>query len=333
MILHPAVVTLLLVSFLMVVMSLSGAFFGIRIIRRWDLKSGSEEQLALERWTYLISTILSYLFVFEIGSLLLYIYTADSLHNLFVGAMCAAGALAVDPYGYPAFLLKILNVILAGLWLIVNYTDNRAYDYPLIRKKYAMLLILAPLIAAEAVAQLLYFTQMRAEVITSCCGSLFSPEGGGVSADIAAVPAKTAMGGFFLSLALTLLSGVIYRLRGKLGVLFSFASGLFFLVACVSFISFISLYFYELPTHHCPFCVLQREYGYIGYLLYATLLTGVVSGLGVCALIPFTGIVSLAGILPLIQKRLTVVCLVAYLFFTGIAIYRIVSTDFTLGLR
>ena len=332
MILHPAIVALVIVSFLMTAMSLSGAFFGIRIIRRWDLASGSEEQLALERRTYLISTILSYVFLFEIGSLFLFIYTADSLHSLFVGAMCAAGALYVDPYGYPTFLLKILNVILAGLWLIVNAVDNQAYDYPLIRKKYALLLILAPLILAESVVQTLYFTQMKADVITSCCGSLFSSEGSGVSSDIAAVPAKAAMGAFYLVFALTLLSGAVYWKRGKWGGLFSFMSGLFFLVACVSFISFISLYFYELPTHHCPFCVLQREYGYIGYLLYATLLAGVVSGLGVGVLMPFSGIGSLADTLPLIQKRLTLLCLAAYLIFGGIVIYRMVSTDFTLGL-
>ena len=103
-------------------------------------------------------------------------------------------------------------------------------------------------------------------------------------------------------------------------------------MSCISFISFISLYFYELPTHHCPFCVLQREYGYIGYLLYATLLTGVVSGLGVGALMPFRRIGSLFDILPQIQKTLTLVCLVSYLLFAGISVYRMVSTDFTLGL-
>jgi hypothetical protein len=332
MILHPAIVALVLVSLLVTGMILYSTFFGIRIVRRWDLQSGSEEQLALERRTYLISTILSYVFLFQIGSLFLYIYTADSLHNLFVGAMCAAGSLNVDPYGYPAFLLKMLNVILAGLWLIVNYTDNRAYDYPLIRKKYAMLLILAPLILAESVVQILYFMQLKADVITSCCGSLFSSEGGGVSSDIAAVPAGVAMAGFYLCFALTFSLGIVYWLKGKLGGLFSFASGLFFLVSCLSFISFISLYFYELPTHHCPFCVLQREYGYVGYLLYATLLTGAVSGLGVGVLMPLTGISSLSGSLPRIRKRLTLICLVAYFLFTGISIYRMVSTDFTLGL-
>lgn len=332
MILHPAIAALVLVSFLVTGMILYSSFFGIRIVRRWDLQSGSEEQLALERRTYLISTILSYVFLFQIGSLFLYIYTADSLHNLFVGAMCAAGSLNVNPHGYPAFLLKILNVILAGLWLIINDVDNQAFDYPLIRKKYAMLLVLAPLIVAESVVQILYFMQLKANVITSCCGSLFSSEGGGASSDIAAAPAWVAMAGFYLCFALTFSLGVIYWLKGKLGGLFSFASGLFFLVSCISFISFISLYFYELPTHHCPFCVLQREYGYVGYLLYATLLTGVVSGLGVGVLMPLTGISSLSGSLPRIRKRLTLFCLVAYFLFTGISIYRMASTDFTLGL-
>ena len=332
MILHPAIIALIGVSAVVSAMSLSGAFFGIRIIRRWDLASGSEEQLLLERRTYLISTILTYVFVFEIGSLFLFIYTADSLHTLFVGAMCAAGSLYVNPYGYPAFLLKILNVILAGLWLIVNHVDNRAYDYPLIRKKYGFLALLTPLILSEAVVQTLYFTQMKADVITSCCGSLFSSGGTGVSADIAALPAKPMMAVFALVLGLTLATGCVYRLKGRLGMLFSFASALFFLVACLSFLSFISSYFYELPTHHCPFCVLQREYGYVGYLLYAALLIGVVSGLGVGALMPFRGIASLAGIVPAVQQRLAASCLIAYLHFAGLAVYRMLSTDFTLGL-
>ena len=63
--------------------------------------------------------------------------------------MCAAGTLNVNSYGYPTFLLKIFNCILAGLWLVINYADNQAYDYPLIRGKYVLLLILAPLVLTE----------------------------------------------------------------------------------------------------------------------------------------------------------------------------------------
>ncbi len=331
MILHPAIIALVLVSLLMSGMIVYASFFGIQIIRRWDLKSGSEEQLALERRTYLISTLLSYMLVFQIGSLFLYIYTADRLHHLFAGAMCAAGTLNVDPYGYPTFLLKLLNFILAGLWLIINYADNQAHDYPLIRKKYAMLLVLAPLIVTEAITQLSYFMQLKGDIITSCCGSLFSSDRRGVASDVVGIPAGVAMSGFTASLLVTFSSGIVYWIRGKLGLIFSFSSGASFLTSCVSIISFISLYFYELPTHHCPFCILQREYYYVGYLLYAFLLMGVVSGIGVGVLMPFRRIRSLSTTVPMIQKRLTCFSLVSYFFFMVITIFRMVSTDFSLG--
>ena len=78
--------------------------------------------------------------------------------------------------------------------------------------------------------------------------------------------------------------------------------------------------------------MLQREYGYIGYLLYAALLTGAVSGLGVGLLMPFRKIRSLSANLPGFQGRLALISLGAYLLFAGLSIYRMVATDFTLRL-
>ncbi len=46
---------------------------------------------------------------------------------------------------------------------------------------------------------------------------------------------------------------------------------LLFFTALGAIISFISLYIYQLPSHHCPFDMLQAGYGYIGYPLYAGL--------------------------------------------------------------
>ena len=249
----------------------------------------------------------------------------------------------------------------------------------MIRKKYVLLLFIAPLIVTESIVPTFYFLGMKAEVITSCCGSLFSPVRDSMSADIViitplqkamtesfaqalqttkttsdlillcctsvftgealalimtivtALPVQTTMAGFYLTMAITFSSGIVYFLRGKLGLLFSSTSLFFFLTSCVSFLSFISLYFYELPNHRCPFCVLQSEYGYVGYLLYASLLTGAVSGLGVGVLRFFSGINSLSVSLPLILKKLTLLCLVSYFIFAGIVIYRMASTDFTLG--
>ena len=332
MILNPAIIALVLGSVLISGLMLYASYFGVQIVRGWDMHSGSEVQLRLERRTYLISTILGYVMAFQLGSLFLYIQTADQLHHLFVGAMCAAGTLNLNAYGYPAFLLKILNFILGGLWLILNYTDNQAYDYPLIKKKYILLLIIAPLILLETFIQGAFFLGLKGDIITSCCGSLFSTGRNSLGSDLASLPVTWAMAGFYGSLLLIFLSGAVFLVKGRWAGFFSLVSGLSFIVFSLSLISFIALYFYELPTHHCPFCFLQGEYHYVGYLIYGSLLTGVVAGLGVGLISPFKDLRSLSAKIAIIQRRLALVCLAAYFLFALLAIERMVRTDFTLGL-
>ena len=330
MILHPAVIALYVSSVLIGFMVFYSAWHGLRIILKWDISSGSETQLQLERSTYLISTLLAYAFGVQLLCFFLYIFTAETLHTLFVGAMCAAGSLNVNAYGYPALLLKLLNFLLAGLWLIVNYTDNKAPDYPLVRKKYILLLIIVPFIAAEILVQAKYLVGLRADVITSCCGSLFSPDNVGVASDLAALPALHAGIAFYLGMALTIATGSWFYLKGKGGYIFSLLAGLTFFISIASLISFISLYFYEMPSHHCPFDILQGEYGYVGYPLYISLLTGGVCGMGVGVLALFRKNKSLAEIVPAVQKKLALVTVLMYLIFTAIVTYRIIFADFTM---
>jgi hypothetical protein len=128
MVFHPAIFALLVGSVLISGMLCYSAYYGVRILQSWDIKSGSELQLSLERRTYLISTIVTYAFGFQLLSLFLFIFTADHLHTLFVGAMCAAGSLNVNQYGYATVILKMVNFLLCGVWLVLNVTDNRAHD-------------------------------------------------------------------------------------------------------------------------------------------------------------------------------------------------------------
>jgi hypothetical protein len=330
MIQHPAILALTTASLLTAGMMIYAGWYGTRILDKWDLHSGSELQLDLERRTYLISVILSYILIFQIGSLFLYIFTADSLHSQFTGAMCAAGSLSVNSYGYPVLILKIVNCLLAGVWLIINHVDTRGYDYPLIRTKYGLLNILVPLVLLEVIFQFVYFFNMKADVITSCCGSLFSTDKHSIAGEIAGLPNRPMQLFFFGFMAATLASGIYFYLKGKGSYLFSIISSLTFFVAAASLVSFICLYFYELPSHHCPFCILQKEYGYIGYALYATLLGGAVSGLGVGCLTPFSSGSSLSRIIPAIQQKLAAMTLLLYLLFTLIVSWRMLSTSFRL---
>ena len=330
MILHPAILALSSGSFLAGLILLYALLFSVRIVTRWDMRSGSESQLALERQTYLVATILTYAFVIQILSLFLYIYTADSLHGLFTGAMCAAGSLNVSSYGYPVLFLKIGNLMFAGVWLILNHADTRGHDYPLIKVKYAMLLFLVPSVLVESILQFFYFNGLHADVITSCCGSLFGRERSGMAADLAGLPVKPTMVAFYGAVSATVVTGLTFCLRGRGGYLFSLCSILTSLVALASLVSFICLYFYNLPTHHCPFCLLQKEYGYVGYLLYVAILGGGVGGMGVGALMPFKGRGSMVHVIPPLQRRLAAVSLFLFVLFTLLISWKIVVSPLTM---
>jgi len=330
-IIHPAVIALIAGSLMVSGMLLLSAFFGVSILRRWDIRSGSELQLNLERKTYLISTLMMYVLWFQLASFFLFIFTADRLHELFVGAMCAAGTLNVNGYGYPALILKMVSFILAGIWLIVNYADNRAYDYPLIKKKYALLLVLTPFVLLEAMVQGMYFAEMKADLITSCCGSQFSTGEGTVASELASLPVIPLKIAFYFSIACTFMSGFIFLWKeNRKGVLFSLASGITFLISIAAVISFFSLYIYELPTHHCPFCMLQREYRYLGYVFYLPLLCAAVTGTGVGVLAPFRTIESLNEAVPATQKKLVAATLISYFLFSAVATYAMISSPLIL---
>ena len=328
---HPAIYALLVGSVLISGMLCYSAYHGLCILRNWNITSGSELQLILERKTYLISTLVTYGFAFQLISLFLFIFTADELSTLFVGAMCAAGSLNVNDFGYPTVILKTVNFLLAGLWLILNFTDNRAHDYPLIKKKYLMLLLITPAIVIEAIIQARYFFEMKPNTITSCCGTLFSVNAEGVTSGIVALPVLPVSAGFYATMALTAALGIYFYVKGRGAYLFSLANTMAFVISLVALISYISLYIYELPTHHCPFDILQANYNFVGYPIYASLLGSAVSGMGVGLITPFRKIKSLGRVIPSVQQRLTLTALILNSIFLSIVVCSIASSNLTLA--
>ncbi len=316
MIQHPGILALLLASFLVSLLLVGAGWQGLRILHGWDLKSGSEGQLDLERRTYLVSTLVPFALVIHFLSLFLFIFTADNLHTQFVGAMCAAGSLAVNPFGYPALLANIAVCLVAGMWLILHRADTQGYDYPLIRPKYTLLLGLVPLVLLETWLQTRYLTGLKADVMTSCCGSLFGHGRQGFAAELAGLPPRTMQPAFWATFMLLGLAGLVFLRSRKGARLFALLSLGFLLMAVASLISFFCLYIYALPSHHCPFCLLQREYGFVGYPLYGSLLGGGITGLGVGALAPFRTRKSLVVTLPGLQAKLAWTTLALAALFT-----------------
>lgn len=280
MILHPGILALLVGSTLVFIMMLYATAVAMRVARRWDFDSNSEAQLALERKTYLVSTVVQYALGFEIVSAILLIYTVDDLHVYFSGAMCATGSLNANSVGWYALVAKMAVAFTASFWIAVNRLDQKSPDYPLVRMKYPALFLVTPLAGVALYLQASYFLGLRPEIITSCCGSLFSESGSSLAAGLAGLPVKPMMIVFYATsgLFLAVATWALLRRGPTLPYVLTGLSMVFLLVSLAAVVSFISLYVYESPTHHCPFDMFQGRYHYVAYPVYATLFCGVFFG-------------------------------------------------------
>ena len=319
MIFQPAIIALLLASLVSVAMLLAAAPFAAQVIRHWDIGSGSERQLRLERRTYLFSTLTVFVMATQLAALLLFVFNADKMSEMFVGAMCAVGTLNVNPFGFPALVAQMTVFFLAAAWLAINHVDTRAPDYPLVRIKYAALLALLPAVALVLGLQLAYFLNLKANVITSCCGSLFSEASKGVAGDLAALPPVPAMAIFYIGMGTAIAIAAWHGLRRNAGYLVALASSAAFVIAIAGILAFVSLYLYEHPHHHCPFCILKPEYGHQGYLLYVPLFVATAAGIGAGAIQPFRGVASLRDIVPNVSARLATVAAIGFAIVTAVA--------------
>ena len=89
MVFHPAILALYISSILIGFMVLYSALHGVQILKRWDLRSGSELQLLLERKTYLVSTLLAYAFAFQLGfTLPIHLHRRPSPYTFCRGHVC-----------------------------------------------------------------------------------------------------------------------------------------------------------------------------------------------------------------------------------------------------
>jgi hypothetical protein len=337
MLFQPAIIALLFASAINVIMLFGAAPFAIDIYRHWDLSSGSQRQLLLERRTYLVSTLLAFVLASQLLELLLFVFNADKMAVMFVGAMCAVGTLNADAFGFPALIAQIAVFFLAAMWLAINHVDTLAPDYPLVRVKYALLLFLAPALAATFALQLAYFLGLKPDIITSCCSRIFSGDVKGLSSDLSALPPLPALILFYAALFIAVSVAVFCALKKRGGYAVALASLFAFAAAMAGIFSFLSLYIYEHPNHHCPFCLLKAEYVYQGYWIYVPLFVATACGLGTGAIQPFARVASLRVVIPLVSSRLAALAAAGFALLIVIATIIILHSNLILiqnsGLR
>lgn len=280
MLLGPAVLALVGGTALICGVTLLAAGAGLAVVHGWNPDDWGERQLAREHRMLLVEAALQVTLPAQLVSLLLFVVTVERLHPLFTGAMCAAGTLAASVYGYPLLTVKVAVFLLCGLWLVANRETRAAAGIALVRIKHLSVPAVAAALLFENVLQIRYFTDLDPKVLTSCCASIFGEEAEGLAAGVATLPAGPSRAAFFVALACVLAAGLRLLLRGQAAWLFALLAVVLGAVSLEAVLSWVAPAYYELPTHHCPFCLLSLEAGYVGYPLYLFLAVAVVSGAG-----------------------------------------------------
>jgi hypothetical protein len=269
MILIPEVLTLLILNILFAIFATFIVFEALKITLYWDQNSYSHLQYNLEKRSYLSATIIKFIFSIKIPLFLFFIFTLDKLSNLLPGAMCGAGVVDATIYGNYLLILKIINIYLFAYWLALNAQDLKEPHQPYTKYKFALFLPLYLFFIAEIVLEFVMFDAIDIQKVVSCCGDIYSSSANSYFSTVLALSHPLLLSLFYGNYLLIALFFILKR-----GYLFALSNIIFLIISLVSLISFFGTYIYELPSHHCPFCLLQSDYHYIGYLLYTFLFIG-----------------------------------------------------------
>ena len=239
------------------------------LLKRWNFDAFTTEQFALENRSYLVMTIIFFVMLLKVVLLPYFVYTIDNLSDLIPGAMCGAGVIKANEYGNPLLSLKIIILFLSGLWLSMNSLDLKEKNYPYLKLKSWFFILLFLLLSAEFLLDILYFTHIETTNPVSCCSVIFGQTGGTNGLPFGLdIPKLLIL--FYLLFALVVLTTV-----SELSMLSIVSSLLFGVIAYYAVVYFFGTYIYALPTHLCPFCMLQDHYFYAGYILWGLLMLGV----------------------------------------------------------
>ena len=270
---HQVVVFLFLEA--LVLAALSAALVSaVPILRHWDFQATTARQYRLEKRAYLVTLVILFALGVKLVLLPFFAFAMDRLAVLVPGAMCGAGIMNANATGPLLLVWKIAVLFLAGLWLILNERDLKAVDHPHFRAKMHLFVGLFTLVAVESALDWVFLTRIPTLTPVQCCSIIFGVSG----------PAEGALPLGLTTPLLLVLFGLFFLLvlvlaAARYALLSCLANAAFFFWAYQAVVHFFGTYIYELPSHKCPFCMLQPEYHLVGYAVWGLLFAGTFFGM------------------------------------------------------
>ena len=269
---NEVIIFLFIESLLLCILFIAIYFTSI-ILKNWNFNSTTSSQYKLEKQSYLVTVIIYFTLIVKLFLVPYFAYTVDILSAIVPGAMCGAGVISSNDYGESLLILKIIMLFLVSSWLIINKLDIQKKNFPYLKKKFLYFILIFTFIILEFILDILYFTDISTLSIATCCSAIYSSDGS-INPLPLGLNLDSLLISFYLLYILTFISNIKQNryLSGILNISFLY-------IAYYAILYFFGTYVYELPTHHCPFCMLQKDYYYIGYFIFISLFLGVFFGM------------------------------------------------------
>lgn len=267
----PYIITFLVVESIIVLFGFLALVFAFRIIKKYSDEICDETQFNLAKNGYLVSTIIFFILTVKIPLFLFFVWSMDSVSFVVPGAMCAAGIVDATSVGTFMFVIKILNLFFLSGWMLINYEDSKTKNSAFLKLKFKLFIPLFMLLLVEFGLEFIHFSSISLSKPVLCCSDIFRQVGFNEMK-------FWHMDEFILIVFYLLFILLILSAYYKLDLAVSLLTLCFMFSSIYAIIRFFSPYIYELPTHKCPFCMLQKDYNYIGYLIYILIFLGAVPG-------------------------------------------------------
>lgn len=261
------VIAILVAESIIMLLAMSAFVGALQIYRKWNFESLTSSQYLLEKKSYFTTTVVFFVLIVKFILLPFFASVIDLLSNIVPGAMCGAGVISANSFGMPIFGVKLVVLFLGVCWMIANKIDLNN-NYAFVKRKFELFFVIFGLLILEFILQLLYFTNISLETPVMCCSVIY-----GTSDTGSKIPFHLGQLSFSLvfGIIFTLQQLALWSKNDKLSFVFG---ALFFYLGYYFILHIVGIYIYELPTHICPFCMLQKEYHYIGYVLWLSLFLG-----------------------------------------------------------
>ncbi len=252
-----------------------------QVLRRFDVVRATEGQLLLERRVELAATFVRVGAAAQVVALLLSALAADKLSRGIRGAMCAYGTFNSSPWGFRSLFVSVFAALAAGTLAQLYSFDARTKTMDLVRPLAWGTLLVAPIALADLALQATFLLDLDLSVVASCCSVQLDPIASARGGTIAGPRVAASVAALVGVLVCVALAWFVSRRPTRPAVALAGAAAFATIpLALAAVILEVAPYAFEVPQHHCPFCLLRADAWGLGYPLFAALMLAAIWSFG-----------------------------------------------------